>query len=282
MEDILTINNLTKNYGEFCLRIPSLSIPKGAIVGVVGENGAGKTTTIKAIFSLIGRESGNIEFNGKDIDSLTLQERAKLALCFDESTLPPNFKLSTIDKYGSMMFPSWDKELWASLISKLDLPQDKAIKQFSKGMKAKAQLAFALSHSPSLLVLDEITSSMDPVIRDEVLGLLQEFITDGERTVLLSSHLTSDLDKIADMIIFIHKGEILLTATRDQLDHDLAIVKANGEIEDEGHILSRITKKYSVEYLIDNKTEFSRINKDIVIDKATAEDILLFMAKKEE
>lgn len=137
------------------------------IVGFVGENGAGKTTTIKAIFSLINKDSGEILYDGKKVDALTTKEREKLALCFDEATLPFNFKLKDINKYGSLLFSSWDKNLFASLAKKLELPQDKTIKQFSKGMKAKAQLAFALSHHPDLLVLDEVTASLDPVVRDE-------------------------------------------------------------------------------------------------------------------
>lgn len=251
------------------------------IVGFVGENGAGKTTTIKAIFSLINKDSGEILYDGKKVDALTTKEREKLALCFDEATLPFNFKLKDINKYGSLLFSSWDKNLFASLAKKLELPQDKTIKQFSKGMKAKAQLAFALSHHPDLLVLDEVTASLDPVVRDEVLTLLQEFIEDGDKTVLLSSHLTSDLDKIADMIIFIHKGQISLVATREQLD-EIGIVRAKGMIENEGHILAHLSRKYSEEYLVDNKTEFQKINPNIVIDKAKTEDILLFLTKVEE
>ncbi len=282
MDNILSIENLRKEYSSFCLNLPKLELPKGMIIGFVGENGAGKTTTIKEIFSLINKDCGEVLYDGKKVEKLTTKEREKLALCFDEATLPYNFKLKDINRYGSLFFSSWDESLFDSLTAKLALPQDKTLKQFSKGMKAKAQLTFALSHHPDLLVLDEVTASLDPVVRDEVLQILQEFIEEGDKTVLLSSHLTSDLDKIADMIIFIHKGQILLTVTREQLDEEIAIVRAKGMIANEEHILSHITKKYSEEFLVDNKIEFQKINPDMVIDKATVEDILLFLTKQED
>lgn len=281
MNQILNIENLNKSYKDFSLEL-SLTMDSGSIVALIGENGAGKTTLIKSIFGLIKPESGTIQYCGQDVDTLAQAQRNEIAVSFDGISLPDQFNSNDVSKMGKMMFSSWSQEIFNRTVEVLNIPKDKKIKELSKGMKAKLQLAYAFARNPKLIVLDEITSSMDPIVRDEVLELLQDFIVDEGKAVILSSHLTSDLEKVADRFIFIHKGRIILDFTKDDLDGNFAIIRGDRTtFVDPSHLIASRERNYSTDYLIDNKTEYLKNNPNAILDKPSIEEIMLIIAKKD-
>ncbi|MGN1163477.1 MAG: ABC transporter ATP-binding protein [Candidatus Ornithospirochaeta sp.] len=281
---ILETRNLEKNYSSFSLKNIDLKIQGGEIVALVGENGAGKSTTIATISGLRKKSGGEILFYGKDVDSLNEEEREKMAFAYDETSFPLDFTISAIGNYGKMLYYSWSEEKWKDLTKRLSLPTGKKLGDFSKGMKAKTEIAYCLSHNPSLLVLDETTSSLDPVVRDELMELFQEYVEDGEKSILFSSHITSDLEKIADRIIFIHKGRIVLSSDRNELDEKWVIAKVGKDtaITDDKSIVARRQKEYSLELLVSDRKEFSLRHPEASVEKASIEDILLMISRGEE
>lgn len=283
MDKFFEVRNLEKEYEGFKLSRVSFSIEEGTITGLIGENGAGKSTTINAIFGAVVKTGGEVLYKGRRIEELEASEREELAVSFDEMTLPGEFKLKHLEKYGRLMFSRWDQEEWERLIGKLELPRDRKLARFSKGMKAKVQIAFALSRRPSLLVLDESTSSLDPVVRDEILEMLQDYIEDGRRSVLFSSHLTGDLEKIADRIIFLSGGKKLLELSREDLEEEYGILEEDLDFssEDERIIAGR-RNRYSREFLIRDRKGYQEDHPDSVISPANLEKIMLIMSRKEE
>lgn len=281
---ILKTESLEKRYSSFTLKGVNIEINGGEITALVGENGAGKSTTIGCLSGTRKRDGGRIEILGKDIDSLTAEEKERIAFCYDESSFPQEFTLKEIGKFGSLFFSSWNNDTWNNLLVRLSLPEGKPIKDFSKGTKAKAEIAYALSHNPTLLILDETTSTLDPVVRDELLELFQEFVEDGDKAILFSSHITSDLEKIADRIIFIHSGEAILSIDRNDLDEKWAIAHApkGHEASKSVEVKAKREKEYSTDILISEKNEFQKKYPEIEMEKASIEDILLMIARGEE
>ncbi len=208
MKNALELSHITKDYGSFRLDDISFSLPGGAILGLIGENGAGKTTTIKCILNLIHRDAGEIRVLGQDN---LAQERAikeDLGVVLDESVFHDSLRPRDVDRIMARLYKGWDSALFARYCGKFSLPNEKTIKEFSKGMKMKLSIAAALAHRPRLLILDEATSGLDPVAREEILDEFLDFIQDEEHSVLLSSHITSDLEKCADYIVYLHRGEL--------------------------------------------------------------------------
>ena len=197
-ENILEVKNLTKDYGDFVLNDLSFSIPRGVIMGLIGENGAGKSTTVNCILNEIKKNSGNILIFGKDhiIDECEIKD--KIGIVFDENHFPDIFTPKEIEKYMSGIYTNWDSIAFRNYLKQFELPAKKKIKDFSKGMKVKLAFAVALSHKAELLILDEATSGLDPIIRDDILDILIDFVQDENYSILFSSHITSDLEKIAD------------------------------------------------------------------------------------
>ena len=218
-ENVLELHGVCKQYGSFALRNVGFTLPRGTVMGLIGENGAGKTTTIKAVLDLIRPDSGEITVLGKHGSDPSVRE--KIGVVLEDGGFPSTMNLAQVSTLLGRAYKNWNAEEFASYIEKfgMDMKMDmgKAIKDYSKGMKTKLNIAAALSHNAELLLLDEPTSGLDPVVRDEVLDLLYDFMQDETHAILLSSHITSDLDKIADAITFIHKGEVLLSEPRDQL-----------------------------------------------------------------
>ena len=199
----LELNGVTKQYSDFKLDNISFTVPQGSIVGLIGENGAGKSTTIKAILGLIVTEQGKISvFNGKDVNAETKEH---IGVVFDGSNYPDNLTPKKLGKVFQNIYAEWNNEKYFELLNKFELPINKKLKEFSKGMNMKYSLVVALSHNSKLLILDEATSGLDPVIRDDILEMFLDFIQDEEHSILVSSHITSDLEKIADYIVFIHE-----------------------------------------------------------------------------
>lgn len=220
-ENILEVKGLTKDYGDFVLDKLTFTVPKGVIMGLIGENGAGKSTTINCILNEISKTDGNIEIFGKDYLSEEIEIKDKIGVVFDENHFPDIFTPNEIGTYMSGIYSKWERNTYVNYLSKFELPADKRVKDFSKGMKVKLAFAVALSHKAELLILDEATSGLDPIIRDDILDILIDFVQDENHSVLVSSHIISDLEKVADYITFIHKGKLVFTHSKDELVVDI-------------------------------------------------------------
>lgn len=216
MENILEVKNLCKSYDGFKLRNVSFELPKGTIMGLVGENGAGKTTTIKAILNLIKINDGTIKVFGLDSRENEIEIKEDIGVVLENGFLSEYLTPDDINSCLKNIYKNWDTELYFKYIEDFKLPRDKVSKDYSSGMKMKLKLAASLAHHPKLLILDEPTSGLDPIARSEILDVFQDFIQDEEHSVFVSSHITSDLENIADYITFINNGEIVLSKTRDE------------------------------------------------------------------
>lgn len=285
MENILEINNLSKKYDNFELKNVNIELPKGMIMGFIGENGAGKTTTIKSILNIINRDSGEIKIFGLDNIGNEVKIKEDIGVVLDDSFLSEYLNPTDINKIMKNIYKNWDEKLYFKYIEDFKLPKDKISKEYSSGMKMKLKIAVALSHHPKLLILDEPTSGLDPVARSEILDIFQDFIQDENKGIFVSSHITSDLEHIADYITFINDGEIIFTKTRDELLENYGIVKCTEEdfkkIDKKDYIKYK-KNRYEYDVLIENKYEFKK-NYDIsVIDKTSLEDIMLIYIKGEK
>ena len=285
MENILEIKNLSKKYKGFELKNVNIKLPKGMIMGFIGENGAGKTTTIKSILNIINRDSGEIKIFGLDNKENERKIKEDIGVVLDDSFLSEYLNPSDINKIMKNIYQDWDEKLYFKYIEDFKLPKEKISKEYSSGMKMKLKIAVALAHHPKLLILDEPTSGLDPVARNEILDIFQEFIQDEDHGIFVSSHITSDLEHIADYITFINNGEIIFTKTRDDLLENYGIVKCSEEqfkkIDKKDYIKYK-KNRYEYDILIENKYEFKK-NYDIsVIDKPSLEDIMLIYIKGEK
>lgn len=285
MENILEVKNLCKKYNGFELKNINIELPKGMIMGLIGENGAGKSTTIKAILNVINRDSGEIKIFGLDNKENEKQIKEDIGVVLDDSFLSEYLNPTDINKIMKNIYKNWDEKLYFKYIEDFKLPKDKISKEYSSGMKMKLKIAVALSHHPKLLILDEPTSGLDPVARNEILDIFQDFIQDEEKGVLVSSHITSDLEHIADYITFINDGEIVLTKTRDELLENYGIVKCSEEEFkklDKKDFVKYKKNRYEYDVLVENKYEFKKKYDVEVIDKPTIEEIMLIYIKGEK
>ena len=285
MENILEIKNLSKKFDGFELKNVNIELPKGMIMGFIGENGAGKTTTIKAILNIINRDSGEVKIFGIDNKENERKIKEEIGVVLDDSFLSEYLNPADINKIMKNIYKNWDEKLYFKYIEDFKLPKWKMSKEYSSGMKMKLKIAVALAHHPKLLILDEPTSGLDPVARNEILDIFQEFIQDEEHGIFVSSHITSDLEHIADYITFINNGEIVFTKTRDELLENYGIAKCSQEqfkkIDKKDYIKYK-KNRYEYDVLIENKYEFKN-NYDIsIIDKPTIEDIMLIYIKGEK
>ena len=276
----ILVRDLCKQFDRFLLDHVSFQVPKGRIVGFIGENGAGKSTTINLILDELKRDDGQIQIFGKENTISAVKE--DIGVVFDECNFHDVFNVSDIEKILSGVYKSWDSNLYRQYLKKFKIPERKQIGSFSKGMKMKLSIICAMAHKPKLLILDEATTGLDPVVRDEMLDLFLEFIQDEECSIFFSSHITSDIQKIADYVILIHQGKIIFEEQKDDLVYHFGIVKCGREkfasISPNDYIIHRITN-VSVECLVRDKEAIKRKYKDIVVDNATLEDIMLFYIK---
>ena len=280
MDNILEIQNLTKAYDDFTLDKISLALPKGSIMGFIGGNGAGKTTTIKLILNLIHRDSGNIKVFGLDNLDYEKQIKEDLGVVFDESSFPANMKVPHINKVLGQIYKNWDAVVFSSYIDKFGLPVKKEIKDFSRGMKMKLAIAVALSHHAKLLILDEATSGLDPVVRDEILDVFLDFIQDENHSIFVSSHIISDIEKVADYIAFINNGKIVFCESKDQLLNNYGILKcrtAEFETLDRTYVKGYRKSEFGVEALVIR----DHFRGKYTVDRASIEDIMLYTIKGE-
>ncbi len=281
MNNIIEIKDLTKKYDNFTLGPLNIEIPKGMIVGLIGENGAGKTTLIKCILNIIKESSGEIKINGKEKE----KDFEDIGVVLDNSFFPEILTASNINNIMKSIYKHWDSKLYNDYLKKFNIPSNKPLKTLSCGMHKKLEIITAMSHHPKLLILDEPTSGLDPVVRHEVLDLFMNFIQNEENSILLSTHITSDLEHIADKIIFINEGQVIFNEDSPTLLNNYGILKCtNTEFNnlDKKDILAYMKNKYNVDVLIKDLNKVKKKYKDFVIDKITLEDLMVLMIKGEK
>lgn len=277
MENAICIRGLCKHYEDFSLENLDLTVPTGTIVGFVGENGSGKTTTLKAIFGAIRTDGGSIEVLGcTDPDRL---DKSQIGVVMEDSFFYETLTPRQVNSIMKSLQPGWDSAEFARLLHDYQLPEKKLIKDMSKGMRMKFRLATALAHKPKLLILDEATSGLDPVVRGEVLDYLRDYIQDENHSVLMSSHITSDLEKVADSIAYLHKGRLLFQMERDELLEKYGVLRCSPEqlevLDNRLKVATRETG-FTCETLVNDAAAARWALPDAVIDRASIEDIMQF------
>ena len=286
MENILELRDVSKKYGKsgFALDNVSFALPYGSIMGYVGENGAGKTTTIGCILNTLSKDSGTIRLFGKEmIDEDTLL-RQDIGVVYDGDNFPGYLNAERLASVMRGLYANWDDGLFQSQLANFKLNKKQKIKTYSKGMTMKLAIAAALAHRPKLLVLDEATSGLDPVMREEILDVFLGFVQDENRSILLSTHITGDLEKVADYITFIHDGRVILSAKKDDLIYRYAVMRCTSEQFsglDKTDIAAYRKKDYQTDVLIADKNAAERKYKGVVIDPVSIEEIMLLFVKGE-
>ena len=281
MDAILQVENLTKQYPDFTLDHVSFSVPKGTIMGLIGENGAGKSTTINAILDLINKEDGTVAFWGQELSS-SKQIKENIGVVFDGINFYETLTPAKVGKISSAAYKQWDEHLYKEYLKRFQLPVDKEIKTLSKGMKMKLCIAVALSHKPKLLILDEATSGLDPVVRDDILDVFLEFVQDANHSIMMSSHISTDLEKVADYITFIHQGKVVFSKRKDELRYHYGIIRCGAAVFnqiDKKEVLAYRKDDYQWNVLVAEKEKAKRKYKNAVVDDATIDDILLLYVK---
>ena len=287
MDYILEVQNLCKTYPDrkFRLNNVSFGVNKGTIVGLVGKNGAGKSTTINAILNIINKDSGGIKLFGEEIRDGEEDTRNDLAVVFDNISFNGELTPQKLEKVLGEVYKNWDKEAFYQLLGRFDLPCDKKIKTFSRGMAMKLSISVALSHKARLLILDEATAGLDPVVREEILDIFLEFIEDENNAILLSSHISSDLEKVADYIIFIDNGTIILNETKDRLLYEYGIVRMKQKDFDslnKSEYIAFRKRGLQFEALVSDKKLFAKKHPDVVVDSTTIDEMLALLTKGEK
>ncbi len=283
-ENALAVNGLTKQYKDFTLDGVSFAVPCGTIVGLVGENGAGKSTTMNAILGLIQKDAGTIEIFGKQDAQIDNAVRNRIGVVFDGNNFPDVLTARQLSNIFKKLYDEWDEGEYFALLQKISLPLDKKIKEFSKGMKMKLSIAVALSHHSQLLILDEATSGLDPVVRDDILDMFLDFVQDEGHSILVSSHITSDLEKVADYIVFIHQGKVVFVKPKDELRYQYGVLrcgKAQFEEIDRADLVAWRRQDYEWEVLVADREAARRKYPKAVVDPATIDEIMLLYVKGE-
>lgn len=276
----LEIRDLCKTYGDFSLDHLNLTLPSGCIMGLIGENGAGKSTTIKLILNMIRRDEGSIHIFGKDNREGLQLAKEDIGVVLDEVGIPECLNTERVGRIMEKAYRNWDWEAYRGYLSRLAVPQTKTFKEFSRGMKMKLGIAIALSHRPKFLLLDEATSGLDPVVRDDVMDLIMEFTRQEDHSVLISSHIVSDLEKICDYIAFLHRGKLLLCEEKDLLKERYGILHCSAEDLRKIPAEAVIGKKISA-YGVEALAERDKIPGSAELSPVDIEKLFLFMVKEE-
>lgn len=284
-ENAIEVKNLTKKYDGFTLDNISFSVPKGSIMGFIGQNGAGKSTTIKAILNIIKTDGGQISLLGLDHVKDEMKVKEQIAAVFDECPFHDSFKAKQLSIMFQGMYENWNEELFYQYLDRFNLPRKKKIGKFSKGMKMKIQIATALSHGAKLLIMDEATTGLDPVVRNEILDIFREYLSDDANSILMSSHITSDLDKIADSVTFIDNGKILLTGYKDEILETHAMVRCSeadfAKMDREDFVSAR-RNDFCVDVMVSDRVLCKRKYGWADMEKTNLEEIMLFYVNKEK
>lgn len=285
MENNIEVRQMTKTYPAFRLDRVDLCVPRGSIVGLIGENGAGKTTLIKGMLGLIHPEEGEVLIFGKDTQTSMKEIKKDIGVVLDGSFFMELLKVQAIDTVMKGIYDKWDTALFYDYLERFGIDPSKKIKELSKGMQKKLEILTALSHHPKLLILDEPTSGLDPVVRNEILDIFQDFILDEECSILLSTHITSDLEHIADYLAFIDNGHMIFFETRDKVLDSYGILKCDQqqfERLEPSDVIRYRKNRYNYEVLVSDRHVIRRTYRDAVIEKITIENLMLLYIKGEE
>ncbi|ASS71980.1 ABC transporter ATP-binding protein [Bacillus atrophaeus] len=283
MENVIELKHVYKSFGDFQLKDISMTVKKGFITGFIGGNGVGKSTTIKLIMNLLQPDSGSISIFGLDHKEHEKEIKRRIGFVFDENIFYAHLTLAEMKEMIRPCYMNWDDSLFNYYVEKFELPLNKKIKSFSKGMMMKASLSIALSHHAELIIMDEPTSGLDPIFRREFLDILHNIMQDGKKTIFFSTHITTDLDRIADYITFIHNGEHIFTKKSYQIQEEYAIVKGGMELLDrdtEQEFISIRKSNAGFEALTANKARIEDVFGDLVlIEKPTIEELMFYTKK---
>lgn len=278
-ENAIEISGLTKKYDGFTLDNVSFNVPKGSIMGFIGQNGAGKTTTIKSLLNIIEKDSGSIKMLGLDSVDNELEIKEQISVVFDELPVHDTLNARQLGIILREIYKQWDDNQYHEYLKRFGLPEKKKIGKFSKGMKMKLQIAAALSHNAKLLIMDEATTGLDPVVRNEILDIFLEYLQDEENSILMSSHITTDLEKIADSVTFIDKGRILLSGYKDEVLESHGVIKCTktdySQIAPEDIVSARLND-FGAEVMVSDVQACREKYKSMVIDATTLEEIMLY------
>lgn len=280
MTNALELINVTKKYPGFLLDKVSFTLPSGCIMGFIGENGAGKSTTIKLILDLIRKDAGEIRIFGMNDYMQVKTHKEHIGVVLDESSFPESLNLNNVNTIMKRIYKTWDEDRFLTLAKRFKLSPNKKILEYSRGMKMKLAIAVALSHDTKLLILDEATSGLDPIVRDEILDVFLDFIQEEDHSIFISSHILSDLEKICDYITFIHKGNIVFSEAKDDLLESYGVLKCTKEqfqTVDPTIIKGYRENRFGIEALVLKH----HLPQPYVVDPATIEDIMLFQVKGE-
>lgn len=279
MEYVLACRDLTKHYDGFTLNHISLAVPGGTILGLIGENGAGKSTLIKCLLGIVHPEEGEITLLGTNPESA----KEDIGLVLDEGLFHEQLKPRQVEKVMAGLYKNWDRDLFFAYLDRFDLPADKKVKEFSRGMKMKLAIASALAHRPRLLLLDEATGGLDPVVREEILEEFARFVSDEDHGILLSSHITSDLEKLCDHVAYLHAGELTLYGEKDELLASYGRIACTAEqlaALDPALLLGSRKGQFGCQAVIRDRAAFRTACPDIPVDPVSLEDLMLFSRKE--
>lgn len=286
MENILELQHVSKTFSKsnFTLDKISFSLPYGAILGFVGENGAGKTTTIGCILNTLMKDSGTVKLFGTEMQDSDTDIREKIGVVYDGDNFPGFWTAKQLSQAMADIYAQWDDALFQKYLEDFHLPAHLKIKNYSRGMTMKLAIAAALSHHPQLLILDEATSGLDPIMRDEMLDVFLGFVQDEGHSILLSSHITSDLEKIADYIAFIHDGKLIMTASKNDLVYHYAVMRCKENqflALDPRDVVAYRKRDFQTDVLVADGKAAQRKYKDAVIDHVSVDEIMLLLVKGE-
>lgn len=278
VNNVIEIKNVTKDYGDFKLDDITFSVPEGSVCGFIGQNGAGKTTTINLILDVIKRDSGEITVFGENIDKDSASLREDIGVVFDEMGFHEFMTGRDINIMMKNIYKNWDESAFFDYLKRFSLPSKKKCGSFSRGMRMKLQIAVALSHNAKLLIMDEPTSGLDPIVRNEMLDIFREFVLEEDHTILLSSHITGDLEKLADEVVFIDGGRIVLSGNKDEILEKHGLIKCKkDDISkiNEALIIHKEISSFGAEILVSDRYKAAKLYPDMVIEPANLEQIMI-------
>ncbi|MGM1709408.1 ABC transporter ATP-binding protein [Bacillus cereus group sp. BceL180] len=283
MENVVELKNVSKTYKEFSLKNVCFNIKKGLVTGFIGANGAGKSTTIKLIMDLIGKDSGEITVFDEDYQKNQISIKERIGFVYDDNIFYEDMTINELKKFIAPAYTKWDENQFQLYIKRFELPINVKIKKMSKGMKMKASLAFALSHHAEFIIMDEPTSGLDPVFRREILDILYDLMVDQDKTIFFSTHITTDLDRIADYIVFIHNGEIEFEKDIHSISEEYAIIKGDTDLltlDMKQNLIGIRETNVGFEALTNNvKQVRTQLGDEVLIEAATLEDIMYYTKK---
>ena len=281
MTNCIELKGLVKQYKTFTLGPVDLKVPGGSILGLIGENGAGKTTLIKSMLGIVRPTAGEVSLLGTDPD----RAKEDIGIVLDDCFFSEYLRVKDVNSVLCRVYRNWDKALFQHYLDKFSVAGGKGIRELSRGMRMKLSLAAALAHRPRLLLLDEATAGLDPVVREEILDEFLAFVSDEEHAILISSHITSDLEKAADYIAYLHKGKLLLCDEKDRLLESygrLVCTKEDLEQVDRGYLVATRKSQYSAEALIRRRGDFKRLYPRLAVEPVTLDELMVFVVKGEK